>query len=187
MFFTKIEVRDLAISVLALALIFSSFNVFALPLTLFMVVIAFASHEILGHKLVAQHYGCDAEYKMWPMGLVLGLVTSLLGFTIAAPGAVYVSPYKKGFAFKVASLSRREYAIISLAGPLVNIILASALVVASLLYSFDLFIMTARISFFLAFFNLLPIPPMDGSKIMGWNLYIWGVLIAVSVAGAFFI
>jgi Zn-dependent protease len=185
--FTKNEIRDLTISVLALAIIFSHFDFSLMLVTLFIVVIAFASHEILGHKFVAQHYGFDAEYKIWPLGLVLGLVTALIpgGFVIAAPGATYISPYKKGFAFKVGTLSKKQYAIISLAGPLVNIVFAVSLFALNFLYAFDLFLLTAQISFFLAFFNLLPIPPLDGSKIISWSLPIWLVLTAISFAGLF--
>jgi Zn-dependent protease len=186
--FSRNEVRDIIISVLALALIFGRFDFSIMPTMLFVVVIAFFAHE-MSHKFVAMHYGYDAEYKMWTWGLLLGLATALIpgGFTIAAPGAVMVSPYKKGFAFKVANITRKSYALISLAGPLVNIVLASLLIVASMAYPLGIFSITARISFFLAFFNLLPIPPMDGSKIMGWNIYLWGLLIAVSFVGAFFI
>ena len=196
--FTKNEIRDLLISVFVLSLIFSdpvsllqqdfSLLFATLLATMFVVVIAFFSHE-MSHKFVAIHYGCDAEYKMWPLGLGIGLALSLIpgGFVIAAPGAVYVSPYKKGFAFKVANLSRKNYAIISLSGPLTNIILASALNIVNIFIPFSLLLLTARISFFLAFFNLLPIPPMDGSKVMRWNMKIWGLLIAVSFVGAFFL
>jgi Zn-dependent protease len=186
--FTQKEVRDLLISVLVLALAFSRFDFSILLTTLFIVVIAFFAHE-MSHKFVAMHYGYDAEYKMWPLGLLLGIVTALIpgGITFAAPGAVMISPYKKGFAFKVVNVTKRSYAIISLAGPLVNIVLASSLLLVSAAYPLDLFSVTARISFFLAFFNLLPVPPMDGSKIMGWNVYLWGMLLAVSFAGAFFV
>ena len=185
--FTSNEIRDLAISVLALALIFSQFNLTLIPVTLFIVVIVFVSHEILGHKFVAQHYGFDAEYKVWPLGLALGLITALIpgGFVIAAPGATYISPYKKNFAFRVGTLSKKQYAIISLAGPLVNIAFALSMLALNFFYAFDLFILTARISFFLAFFNLLPIPPLDGSKIISWNLPVWLVAAGISFAGLF--
>ncbi len=75
--------------------------------------------------------------------------------------------------------TRKDYALISLAGPLTNIIIA---VIASILLhvlypgmSFDLigsrgipgFILTiiVNINLLLATFNLLPIPPLDGSKV----------------------
>ena len=126
--FTRNEIRDLIISVFVLALIFSSFDLGLLLITLFVVIVVFLSHE-LSHKFLAQHYGFDAEYRMWTMGLLLGLITALIpgGLVFAAPGAVRISPYKKGFAFKVARLSRKKYALISLAGPLINIILAISL------------------------------------------------------------
>jgi Zn-dependent protease len=133
---------------------------------------------------VAQHYGCDAEYKVWPLGLALGLITAFIGgFVIAAPGAVYISPYKKGFAFKVSPLTKKQYAIISLAGPLINISLAISLVLINFVYPLSLFVTTASISFFLAFFNLLPIPPLDGSKIMSWSLKIWMLVLSVALVG----
>jgi Zn-dependent protease len=184
--FTRNEIRDLIISVLVLALVFSSFKIENLIETIFIVLVVFLSHEILGHKFVAQHYGCDAEYKMWPLGLFLGLITGLIGgFVIAAPGAVYISPYKKDFAFRVSHITKKQYAIISLAGPLINITLAISLVLINLAYPLSLLIATASISFFLAFFNLLPIPPMDGSKIMSWNFKIWLLITGIAFIGLF--
>lgn len=185
--FSRNEIRDLIISVFVLALVFSQYDLSLLLTTLFIVVIVFVSHEILGHKFMAQHYGFDAEYKIWPLGLALGLITALIpgGFVVAAPGATYINPYKKGFAFKIGTLSKKQYAIISLAGPLVNISLAVSLLALNFFYAFDLFVQAASISFFLAFFNLLPIPPLDGSKIMSWNLPVWIAVTAVAFAGLF--
>jgi Zn-dependent protease len=184
--FTKNEIRDLIVSVLVLALAFSAFKIENLISTIFIVLVVFLSHEILGHKFVAQHYGCDAEYKVWPLGLALGLITAFIGgFVIAAPGAVYISPYRKGFAFRVSTLTKKQYAIISLAGPLINISLAASLLLINFVYPLSLFMTTASISFFLAFFNLLPIPPLDGSKIMSWNLKVWFLVTAIAFVGLF--
>ncbi len=41
--------------------------------------------------------------------------------------------------------------------------------------------MLAQLNAFLAVFNLLPIPPLDGSKIMPWNLTLWISVFAVAV------
>lgn len=65
---------------------------------------------------------------------------------------------------------RRDAALISLAGPAVNLILAAALsfglrLSASSLFSVFLY-SCILINVNLAIFNLLPVPPLDGSKIL---------------------
>ncbi len=185
--FSKIELRDLAIAVFVLALAFSSWNISLLPVTLFVIIIAFAAHEIVGHKLVAQRFGYFAEFRMWPYGLVLALISSLFGFIFAAPGAVYISPVRRKFAFHVARITERENGIISAGGPAVNIALGFAtLAAASLAPAFsDIFLLAAKISFWLALFNLIPVPPIDGSKVFAWNKLVWAVTAALAVIGFF--
>lgn len=183
--FSKKEIRDLLISVLALALIFSSFNIDLLPVTLFIVVLVFFSHE-LGHKFLAEHYGLEAEYRMWKWGIILGLIVGLLpgGFVFVAPGAVYMS-HRKEFAFQVTRLTRNQYGLINFIGPLINIIVGLSMLALWFFIPLELFTLTARISFFLAMFNLIPIPPLDGSKILGWNNKVWGLAFAISLIGLF--
>ena len=179
--FSRTEIRDIAVSTVALAFAFGHFNQFFEAL--FVVGVAFLSHELIGHKFVAQRYNAFAEYMMWPLGLALAVLTSFFGFIFAAPGAVYISPYHKKFAFPLAHLGKREYGIVSLAGPAVNIILGIIFLVGALVYEIGILAFAAHISFFLAFFNLLPIPPLDGSKVIAWNKVYWGAAIAVSFAG----
>ncbi|MCD6434530.1 MAG: site-2 protease family protein, partial [Candidatus Diapherotrites archaeon] len=45
----------------------------------------------------------------------------------------------------------------------------------------------AYINFFLAFFNLLPVPPLDGSKVIVWNKFVWLITIAVAGFASFFL
>ena len=183
--FSRNEIKDLLISVLALALIFSSFSIELLPITLFIVVLVFFSHE-LGHKFLAQHYGLAAEYKMWTWGIILGLIIALLpgGFVFVAPGAVYIS-HKREFAFHVTSLTRKQYGLINFIGPLINIIVGVSMIALNLFIPLSLFTLTARVSLFLALFNLIPFPPLDGSKIFAWDRRLWVLAFSISLIGLF--
>jgi len=95
------------------------------------------------------------------MALFLAAVT---GFVFAAPGAVYI--WKE-------HLTRKENGIISLAGPLMNVVLAGVF-----FYLMPFLGSIASIGFyvnlFLAGFNLLPISPLDGSKVYAYNPVVWG-------------
>lgn len=187
--FSLVELRDLAVSVLALGFAFNMAlnpgNLAAFPQTLFIIVIAFAAHEVIGHKLVAQHFGYFAEYRMWPQGLVLALASSFFGFIFAAPGAVYISPVRKKFAFRVAHITEKENGIISLGGPAVNIALGFATAAAAfVLPAFSGILFAASsISFWLAIFNLIPFPPLDGSKVFAWSKIVWIAAALFAIAG----
>ena len=184
---SKTELRDLTISVIALALAFSQFNLSAFPSFLLIIVLVFAFHE-LAHKFTAERYGCFAEYRMWPLGIALAIVSSFTGIIFAAPGATYISPYSRTkFAFSVAHLTKKEYGKISLSGPLTNITIGIVSLVLLFVYPITFLSDLSQISFFLAFFNLLPIHPLDGSKIIIWNMKIWLIVLAVSLIGLIFI
>lgn len=190
--FTKREVIDLIISFLVISLGFcilysrESLNLNAiitlLPIIMLGVGCGFIFHE-LGHKLSAMHYGYWAEYKMWVYGLVIALISSFFGFIFAAPGAVYIYG---------PNMSDKENGIISLAGPIINIVIT--LIFLVILFSLGNSIMLsetnyiiaiiciigAKINSFLALFNLLPIPTLDGSKVLKWSIPIWLVTIAIA-------
>ena len=185
--FSKKELKDLAISTLAVALIFSSFNIEILPLTILVVILVFISHE-LAHKFMAQRYGFFAEYKKWNIGLFFGLLMSLLGgFAFIAPGAVYITPFnKKKFAFRVVRTTKEQYGKISLAGPLTNIVIGISALIIGFFYPYEILSLITRISLFLSVFNLIPFPPLDGFKVFSWNRRIWAFAFSISLIGLFF-
>lgn len=67
---------------------------------------------------------------------------------------------------------KRDMMFIALAGPIANLITAfvsiliATLLENSLFYVATFFVYIARINCYLAFFNLIPVPPFDGSKIL---------------------
>jgi Zn-dependent protease len=194
--FSKQEKIDLAISITVLTFIISfmysrsnftvdTFLLF-LPIAFLTVGLGFVLHEI-GHKFVAQKYGFYAEFRRSDKGLMLGIVTALMGFLFFAPGAVMIgSP--------TGYITEEENGKISIAGPLVNIVLALIFlgiqlsieppVTLSNINPMAYLYVIARIGFsinsFLALFNLLPIPPLDGSKVISWNLPLWLITIVIS-------
>jgi len=55
----------------------------------FTVGIGFLLHE-MGHKIMAQHYGCFAEFRSFDFMLILSVIMSFFGFVFIAPGAVMI-------------------------------------------------------------------------------------------------
>ena len=189
--FTSSEVRDLIIAFIVISLCFAIANagrnvnaiLHLLPMIMVGVGAGFILHE-LGHKFVSMKYGYWAEFKLWPQGLIFALITSFFGFVFAAPGAVYT--YANYMTDEINGK-------ISIAGPVVNIILAiiflaiciavypSAFHSQTSVLILNICALGFNINSFLAVFNLLPIGNLDGSKVLRWNIGIW--LITIAIAG----
>ena len=93
----------------------SSFNASIVGLAAAAALTGFLAHE-LAHKVAAQRRHCWAEFRMFPMGLVLSVFTAFIGFLFAAPGATMV-----GGMYDLRSWGRT-----SLAGPAINLVFAAS-------------------------------------------------------------
>ncbi|MAG07886.1 hypothetical protein CMO89_00265 [Candidatus Woesearchaeota archaeon] len=144
----------------------------------FTVGIAFLFHE-LAHKIVAQHYGCEAEFRSFDKMLILAIAMSFFGFVFAAPGAVMIS----------GPVGIRRNGTISLAGPLTNLILAFLCLLALFFMPIgilkNIFQYGFLINTWIALFNLLPFWNFDGRKIFAWNRAVY--ILLVVIAGVFMI
>ena len=153
-----------------------------LPIVMIGVGAGFLLHEI-GHKFVSMKYGYWAEFKLWPLGLLIAFVTAFLGFVFAAPGAV--NTYAD-------QMSDEINGRISIAGPMTNMGLALVfIVIAALVYPFSIHSQIVHLIYlictvgysvnsYLAAFNLLPFATLDGTKVMKWNVLIWFVVFAIA-------
>ena len=152
----------------------------------------FLLHE-LAHKFIAQRYGYWAEYRANRNGLLIIIVMSLMGFILAAPGAVMIrkvpnpypesTPYTYGEeAYRDQKKVRKEQLWISLAGPMTNIALAAlflVLLVSGIMasnVSINAIYFAFFINLYLAAFNLIPFGPLDGRKIFEANRLAWAIV-----------
>lgn len=147
-----------------------------LQLSFLGIITAFFFHE-MSHKFMAQRYGLWAEYRMFPMGLILALLLSFTGFVFAAPGAVMFLGGSRDY----------ETGRIAMAGPLANIVIAIILLPLYVFVFFESALISSILNFIiminliLATFNLLPFGPLDGTKIIRWNATVWIIMLIVSI------
>ncbi|AIJ05680.1 peptidase M50 [Methanocaldococcus bathoardescens] len=172
--FSQREIIDLIVSVLAIAFIFSypNFSIVIFIISLIAVGSGFIFHELM-HRTVARKFGAWSEFKAWYEGLALALILKIfLGVTFIAPGAVYI--YKD-------YLTYEENGKIALAGPLTNVALAFIFLILTLIFKPSSLLYWIgkygfHINLFLAGFNMLPISPFDGEKVLKWNPIIWAIV-----------
>ena len=176
------EIEDILVSFLVLLLLFSNFDVRSMPYVSLAVLTAFVFHE-LAHRWVAERYGYRAFYRRWDTGIIIalgmGIITRILtgsAWIFAALGAVQIqAPYMLA--------DREAFGKIALAGPFTNIVvgllsLLGTQVVTGVAHS--VLIITAMVNLWLAFFNLWPIPPLDGYKVLKWNPGYWAIAIGIA-------
>ncbi|MCC6058559.1 MAG: site-2 protease family protein [Desulfurococcaceae archaeon] len=174
------ELRDFFLSIAVLGIAFSwrylIDKLYSYALAVFIAIgIGFLFHE-LAHRFTARRFGAYSRYRAWYLGLLLALVISIASrgsVVSAAPGDVEV--YLPWY-------SPRADLFISLAGPLANIVIA---LISTAIYTYtriDYIYIVGYINTILAFFNLLPIPPLDGYKAIRRNIFLWLVSFLISLA-----
>jgi Zn-dependent protease len=139
-------------------------------------------HE-LAHRIVARHFGATAHFVANDGMLVISILLAFTGFLFAAPGAVWHSGW----------LTKRQSGLVAAAGPVTNMVLALLFVVVivaargagiSGLIANGL-VMGFYVNAMLGVFNMLPLGPLDGTKVLAWSTPAFGVLLAVAAGIAF--
>lgn len=154
----------------------NDFDLYKFLITMSALIICITIHEF-AHAYSAVRAGDDTPRKQGrislnpidhldPIGTIMMVISSLSGFGFGWGRAVQVNPYN----FKHP---RRDNMLVSLWGPLSNILTALVLGLliqaAGSMMSFQVVYFLDKvivISLVLAFFNLIPIAPLDGSHIV---------------------
>lgn len=150
------------------------------------ILIIITLHEF-GHAWMASKCGDDTARSLGRvtlnpiahMDLIGTVILPLIVVVLAASGSPELARFIIGWGKPVpvnpANFRRpvRDDIAVAMAGPAMNVLLAFAvagLIKAALLtgvtFVIDPLIMLALLSMFLCFFNLLPVPPLDGSHLM---------------------
>ncbi|GIP39589.1 putative zinc metalloprotease YwhC [Paenibacillus sp. J31TS4] len=159
---------------------FLAFSFDQLPFVFLALILAFTLHEF-AHAITADKFGDDTPRSMGRVTLnpavhldVLGtILIFLVGFGWAKPVLIRRSAFKK---------PRLMSVIVSVAGPLANLLLAFVgMLIMYLLANYGVFetmspglrnavllflVLLIRLNFVLFLFNLLPLPPLDGYRIL---------------------
>ncbi len=118
-------------------------------------------HEF-GHKFVALAFGVQSTFHAAYTWLGIGIVLKLL-----SPGFIFFVPAY--VSFPSAGLTNIQLALIAFAGPAVNLMLfLSAWLTWKRVKNSRLraaLHLTKQVNLFLFIFNMLPIPPFDGSQV----------------------
>lgn len=152
-------------------------------ITLTILIFSAILHEI-AHGLVAYRLGDPTAKIMGRLTLnpskhIDPVMSILLPLMLIISGSPVIFGAAKPVPIDPFNLrdGRRDMALVALAGPLTNIIIATfaallikILSLSSVLYFqtpivYDLLSIVATLNLLLAIFNLLPIPPLDGSKV----------------------
>ncbi|MEK6844113.1 MAG: hypothetical protein AABX83_01670 [Nanoarchaeota archaeon] len=187
--FNKKEIKDLFLAgvmiSLAFAILFSGgYNallspnvnlIFLFVISFFTAGIGFLLHELM-HKYFAQRYNLWAEFHAFYNMLWLALLFSLFGFIFAAPGAVFIR----------GAITKSKNGKISVAGPLTNIVLAILFLILLLIFGKSgilglFFTMGMSINALLGAFNMIPVMPFDGAKVIAWDKTVYFIVMSIAV------
>ncbi len=141
--------------------------------------LGFIAHE-MAHKIVAQKYGCFAEFRSWDKMLILAVVMAFFGFIIVAPGAVMIS----------GPVGRRRNGKISAAGAIANLCIAVLFLALALTGVTGTLYLIAKFGFaintVLALFNMIPVWMFDGKKVLKWNKVVYFSMLGVGLIFMFY-
>lgn len=178
--FSTHELRGLAISTLVIAFIVSfndwgpgstfvpSIGIFNFFNAILIVALSILVHDA-GQRLFGLVLGFKLEFKMWSFGLIFGLLLAFVSvgrIWLIVPGGFMLhlmSGHRLGW-FRY-NINYFGMGMVALAGPLFTLML---IIFLKILYAFflnPLLLLAIRFNVIYAITSLLPIPPLDGSKI----------------------
>ncbi|HEV2695042.1 MAG TPA: site-2 protease family protein [Verrucomicrobiae bacterium] len=159
------------------------FNQLADGLIMYLILVGLLTFHEFGHAWTAWKCGDDTAKSLGRVSLnpvvhidpIGTVILPLLMMFLPSSYSAFLVGWAKPVPVNPDNLRHKKFddLLVTLAGPGMNLILAVGLMAlakaALLLHSLpaaQLFVDAARLSLRLCFFNLIPIPPLDGSQVM---------------------
>jgi Zn-dependent protease len=149
---------------------------------------AFLFHEF-GHRQVAKHFELQTKFRLLTFGMILTVFGLIAGFWSLITNAVSLPILALPGAVVVLGLDKidRRTGLCKAAGPIVNLVYGTILLIVSFvipkeLFPLNLFIgYAAALNFMLGLFNMIPIGILDGQNIFKWNKSLYIVLVGLLI------
>jgi len=199
---TPLEIRNFFIVVFVMAFIVSMnewgpgenfellTGIFNFLISAIIITVSFFFYHSV-QRIIGLNLGYKVEYQLWGFGIYFALIIAFLSTAIGKtiwvliPGGILIHHMSKHrIAFFRYGLNYFGLGSIAFTGPLATIILV--IILKSLSAIIPAFILTKAIHFNLAFavWQVLPIPPLDGSKLFFGSrmVYILGLTTVIAAA-----
>lgn len=147
-----------------------------------LVAVSYIPH-VMAHRVTARSMDAYAEFELWRPGVVIAMLTAVLGVVVAAVGGTRMYDRDaERYGLTIPHLNVKMIGFISVIGPLINISLAVLFAfmatavqdtTAAGISLFQVMQFGANINSFMALASLLPFYPMDGYKILRWSTTMW--------------
>jgi len=152
-----------------------------------LVAIAFLVHEV-AHRTIALWLGYKSTYKVWLVGLVAGLIVAFVSngrLLFLATGGLLIAHLEihrlgKGY----YELNMKHLGWIAMSGPIANMIFAAILKGVHSFMPLPIIQKLMIINIWIALFDMLPIPPFNGSKTFFGSRFIYIFVVAALVGCA---
>ena len=141
-----------------------------------------------GHRIYALQTGHRAELKLWWFGLITALILSIISFgkiTLLIYGGIvvhFMQRHRIGY-FRYW-LSYNDMGIIALLGNLANLVLAFFFKLFMFMPNNVLIQKAITVNVLMAAMNMIPIPPLDGSKVLYASRPVYVLTFALTIAAS---
>ena len=131
-------------------------------------------------RVMALRHGLRAQNEVWWYGVIIGLMLVIVSqgdvkMLAVSSTLAFVLPIHRLGAFRYGA-NMSVIAKICLAGPFGNVLFASLIAVVDMFVSSPFLRELMLLNLVFAWWNMLPIPLLDGSKVLFWSRAVYALL-----------